>query len=172
MAEKQHLYAVNVRWTGNEGQGTASTRAYSRSHLISAAGKPDIEGSSDPSFRGDPAKWNPEELLLASLSACHQLWYLGLCAQAGIIVTAYEDNAQGTMIEQPSGAGQFTRVVLHPSVALAPGSDRNRAEALHHTAHEICFIALRELPCRGNHRNSTGNEGWGRRAVPPRPRSK
>ncbi len=89
MAEKQHVYAVKVSWPGNEGDGTASYQAYSRAHRVSATGKPDIEGSSDPSFRGDPAKWNPEELLLASLSACHKLWYLGLCAQAGIIVTAY-----------------------------------------------------------------------------------
>lgn len=141
MAEKQHVYAVKVSWTGNEGDGTASYRAYSRAHRVSAAGKPDIKGSSDPSFRGNPAKWNPEELLLASLSACHKLWYLGLCAQVGIIVTAYEDNAEGMMVEEASGAGHFTRVVLHPRVSLAAGSDRNRAEALHHKAHEMCFIA-------------------------------
>ncbi|CAH2602791.1 OsmC/Ohr family protein [Rhodovastum atsumiense] len=141
MADKQHAYAVSVIWTGNEGQGTASYRAYSRAHRISAAGKPDIEGSSDPAFRGDPARWNPEELLLASLSACHKLWYLGLCAQAGIVVTAYEDNAEGTMREQADGAGQFTRVVLRPRVTLAAGADRARAEALHHKAHEMCFIA-------------------------------
>ena len=141
MAEKQHAYAVKVSWTGNDGNGTASYQAYSRAYRISASGKPDIEGSADPSFRGDPARWNPEELLLASLSACHKLWYLGLCAQAGIIVTAYEDNAEGMMVEEAGGAGQFTRVILKPRISLAAGSDRNRAEALHHKAHEMCFIA-------------------------------
>lgn len=141
MADKQHAYGVKVIWTGNTGQGTVSYRAYSRSHRILACGKPDIEGSSDPSFRGDPARWNPEELLLASLSACHKLWYLSLCAQAGIVVTAYEDDAEGTMVEEASGAGQFTRVVLRPRVSLALASDRARAEALHHKAHEMCFIA-------------------------------
>ena len=141
MAEKQHVYAVKVSWTGNEGKGTASYRAYSRAHRISAAGKPDIEGSSDPSFRGNPAKWNPEELLLGSLSACHKLWYLGLCAQAGITVTGYEDHAEGTMAEEASGAGHFIRVVLRPRVSLAAGSDRSRAEALHHEANGMCFIA-------------------------------
>ena len=141
MSDKQHVYAVSVNWTGNEGDGTAAYHSYSRAHRISAAGKPDIQGSSDPSFRGDPARWSPEELLLASLSACHKLWYLGLCAQAGITVTAYEDNAEGTMVEEPGGAGHFTRVVLRPCVTLAAGSDRSRAEALHHKAHEMCFIA-------------------------------
>lgn len=141
MAEKNHSYAVQVSWTGNEGAGTAPHASYSRAHRISARGKPDIEGSSDPSFRGDPTRWNPEELLLASISACHKLWYLGLCAQAGIVVAAYEDDAEGTMLEEKGGAGQFTRVVLRPRILLQPGSDKTKAEALHHTAHEMCFIA-------------------------------
>lgn len=141
MAGKLHHYAVHVTWTGNTGAGTASHRAYERAHEISAAGKPAISGSSDPSFRGDPARWNPEELLLASVSTCHKLWYLGLCAEAGVVVTAYEDAAEGTMLEEPGGAGQFTEVVLKPRVTLAPGGDVARAEALHAKAHEMCFIA-------------------------------
>lgn len=139
--DRQHDYAVTVTWTGNRGQGTADYRAYERAHEISAPGKPAIPGSSDPSFRGDPARWNPEELLVASLSACHKLWYLGLCAQAGIVVTAYEDRAEGTMVEHSGGAGEFTRVTLHPRVTIAPGSDAERAMALHAKAHEMCFIA-------------------------------
>ncbi|WP_338109554.1 OsmC family protein [Pseudomonas psychrophila] len=100
-----------------------------------------MEGSSDPSFRGDPTRWNPEELLLASLSACHKLWYLGICAEAGIVVVAYEDNAQGTMVEESNGAGQFTSVILRPKVILAPGSEIAKAQTLHKIAHEKCFIA-------------------------------
>ncbi len=138
---RQHHYGVIVTWTGNSGGGTASPRAYSRAHAISAPGKPAIAGSSDPSFRGDPARWNPEELLLASLSACHKLWYLGLCAEAGIVVTAYEDHAEGSMAEQPDGAGQFTGVTLRPRVTLAAGTDVAAAAALHEAAHAKCFIA-------------------------------
>lgn len=141
MSDKTHHYAVNVTWTGNEGTGTSSYRNYSRAHVISAPGKASIDGSSDPSFRGDPTRWNPEELLIASLAACHKLWYLGLCAGAGISVVAYEDNVEGSMVEESNGAGQFTSVQLRPTVTLAPGSDLAKAEALHHEAHEMCFIA-------------------------------
>ncbi|KQT69665.1 MULTISPECIES: OsmC family protein [unclassified Aureimonas] len=141
MPGKTHSYSVTVTWTGNEGTGTSSARAYSRSHLIEASGKPPIPGSSDPSFRGDPARWNPEELLLASLSACHKLWYLGLCAGAGIVVLSYEDKAVGEMIEEPNGAGQFTSVTLRPRVTISSASAVADAEALHHKAHEMCFIA-------------------------------
>jgi organic hydroperoxide reductase OsmC/OhrA len=141
MPDKTHHYSVQVTWTGNEGTGTSSYRGYSRAHVINAHGKPPIEGSSDPSFRGDPARWNPEELLVASLAACHKLWYLGLCAGAGIVVVNYEDNAEGEMVEEADGAGQFTSVVLKPKVLLAAGSDLAKAQALHKEAHEKCFIA-------------------------------
>ncbi|KFE55953.1 OsmC family protein [Pseudomonas syringae] len=141
MADKTHAYEVQVTWAGNEGTGTSSYRGYSRAHVITANGKVPIEGSSDPAFRGDPTRWNPEELLLASLAACHKLWYLGLCAEAGIVVVAYEDNAQGTMVEQSDGAGQFTSVVLRPKVILASGSGIAKAQTLHKNAHEKCFIA-------------------------------
>ncbi len=141
MSGKEHHYAVTVTWTGNPGTGTSAYRAYSRDHLITGGDKPAIAGSSDPSFRGDPARWNPEDLLVASLSACHKLWYLGLCAGAGVVVTEYEDRAEGWMAEEQSGAGQFTRVLLRPRVTLAPGADVEKARHLHHKAHEMCFIA-------------------------------
>ena len=138
---KQHTYRVRVTWTGNQGTGTASYRAYSRAHDIAAPGKPVIPGSSDPSFRGDAMRWNPEDLLVASASACHKLWYLALCAQAGIVVTAYEDDAEGFMTEEADGAGQFTSIVLKPKVTLAAGADLAAAENLHHKVHDMCFIA-------------------------------
>jgi organic hydroperoxide reductase OsmC/OhrA len=139
--EKQHVYHVQVRWTGNTGSGTRTYRGYSRDHVIAAPGKRHIEGSSDPAFRGDPARWSPEDLLVASLAACHKLWYLGLCAQAGIVVTSYEDEAEGVMVEEAGGAGQFTSVTLRPRVTLAHGMDKAAAEKLHATAHAMCFIA-------------------------------
>ena len=138
---KQHTYHVRVTWTGNQGTGTANYRAYSRAHDIAAPGKSVIPGSSDPSFRGDATRWNPEDLLVASASACHKLWYLALCAQEGIVVIAYEDDAEGVMTEEADGAGQFTSIVLKPKVTLAAGADVATAENLHHKAHEMCFIA-------------------------------
>ncbi|HEX7111909.1 MAG TPA: OsmC family protein, partial [Mizugakiibacter sp.] len=119
---------------------TASYRGYRRDHVIEAADKPPIPGSSDPQFRGDRTRWNPEELLVASLSACHQLWYLHLAAEAGVVVTAYVDRAEGVMAETADGGGRFTRVVLRPDITIAAG-DAVLAQALHERAHALCFIA-------------------------------
>jgi organic hydroperoxide reductase OsmC/OhrA len=138
---REHRYSVTVQWTGNTGTGTSTYRSYARAHEISSEGKPAIAASSDASFRGDPARWNPEELLLAALSSCHQLAYLHLCAVAGVVVMDYVDDAEGWMEETPDGAGQFTRVVLRPKVTIAPGSDAAKALELHHEAHAKCFIA-------------------------------
>ncbi|MRW86288.1 OsmC family peroxiredoxin [Pseudoduganella sp. FT26W] len=134
-----HHYQVDVEWTGNRGSGTSGYRDYDRNHTISADGKPAIPGSSDPAFRGDAARWNPEDLLVASASACHKLWYLHLCAEAGIVVTAYVDEAEGTMKEDASG-GRFERIVLRPRVTIAAGNPE-LAASLHHAAHEKCYIA-------------------------------
>ena len=134
MADKRHTYSIRVDWTGNQGTGTSAYRAYSRAHEISAQGKTAIGGSSDPVFRGDAARWTPAELLIAALSACHQLWYLHLCADAGIVVVAYSDDASGVEIEQADGAGQFESVTLRPQAKLAPGSDENVARRLHDAA--------------------------------------
>lgn len=141
MAHRQHRYAVRLSWTGNLGTGTSGYKAYSRDHELTAGTKPAIPATSDPAFRGDPARWNPEEMLVGALSSCHQLWYLHLCATAGITVTAYSDEAEGVMEEEADGAGQFTTVVLRPRVTLPPGSDAEKALALHHDAAEKCFIA-------------------------------
>jgi organic hydroperoxide reductase OsmC/OhrA len=138
---KTHTYDVNLTWTGNSGAGTRTIRGYGREHEISAAGKAVIAGSSDPSFRGNAERWNPEELLVASLCACHQLWYLALCAQAGVTVVSYEDKAQGRMVEESDGGGQFAAVVLHPKVVIDSSSDPGVALHLHHRAHQLCFIA-------------------------------
>src|SRR5580698_8827991 len=137
---RRHSYAVTVTWTGNTGKGTTGYRAYERSYDISVAGKPTIPGSSDPAFRGDRARWNPEELVVAALSACHKLWYLHLCADAGIAVLDYRDDAEGTVVEDASG-GKFARVILRPHVTVRPGDDTERAKRLHHDAHAKCYIA-------------------------------
>ena len=136
-----HAYTVSVTWTGNRGTGTSGYRAYDRAHEISALRKPPIPGSSDPAFRGDPTRYNPEEMLVASLSTCHMLWYLHLCSDAGIRVLEYEDCAEGVMQSQPGGEGRFTEVVLQPDILIAAGDDRNKARALHEIAHRKCYIA-------------------------------
>lgn len=138
---KRHSYRVKVEWTGNLGAGTSSYAGYSRDHTIDAGLKPQIAGSSDPAFRGDTGRWNPEELLLASVTACHKLWYLGLCAAAGISVLRYVDEAEATMIEDSDGSGRFAAAVLRPRVTIAAGADLQRARDLHREAHRRCFIA-------------------------------
>ena len=119
---------------------TADFTGYLRDHVISAVGKADIAGSSDPSFRGDPTRWNPEETLLSSVATCHKLWYLHLCYNAGIIVTAYTDHATGEMSMNADGSGQFTHVHLAPSVTISSG-DPELAKELHHKVGALCFIA-------------------------------
>lgn len=141
MEPKHHHYRLTVTWTGNTGTGTSHSTAYERSHAIIADKKVEIQGSSDPAFRGDLTKHNPEELLLASLSACHMLWFLHLCSQAGIIVTAYTDHATGTMTEESNGGGKFTEVTLHPHITLTDISKKEAADKLHKQANELCFIA-------------------------------
>ena len=138
---KEHRYRLETAWTGNRGTGTSGYTAYGREHEIRAPGKPALPGSSDPAFRGDPAHWNPEELLVASLSACHMLWYLHLCADAGIVVTDYLDQAEGIMVEAGPAVAKFERVILKPRVTLAAGADLERARHLHEEAHRRCFIA-------------------------------
>ncbi|MGR3933447.1 OsmC family protein [Streptomyces sp. BRA346] len=139
---RQHTYRTTVRWTGNTGAGTGSGyRGYGRGHDVVAEGKPTLLGSADPAFLGDPERWNPEEFLLASLSQCHMLTYLSVCARDGVTVTAYEDAATGTMEEQAGHSGRFTEVVLRPVVTVADAGMVERARSAHGDAHRACFIA-------------------------------
>lgn len=141
MSRREHRYTPVVTWTGNTGRGTSGYRDYSRAHLISVAGRPDVPGSSDPAFRGDGDRHNPEDLLVASLSSCHMLWYLHLAAEAGVVVVGYRDAPVGVMVEDRERGGWFERVTLNPEVAVAAGSDVAAATALHEAAHGKCFIA-------------------------------
>ncbi len=141
MAHKEHRYSHKLVWTGNTGSGTSDYRAYERAHSIEVAGKPTILGSSDPGFRGDRSRHNPEDLFVASISACHMLWYLGLCAAAEVTVLEYLDLAEGIMVEGADGSGHFTGVTLRPRIKLAAGADTVLASRLHDDAHEKCFIA-------------------------------
>jgi organic hydroperoxide reductase OsmC/OhrA len=137
---RTHEFQATLRWTGADHGPTADYRSYARDYRIEIAGKPPLEGSADPAFRGDPARHNPEDLLVAALSACHLLTYLALCARASIPVVAYEDSASGTMALE-GGGGHFTEVVLRPRVTLGAGADAAEARRLHAVAHGDCFIA-------------------------------
>lgn len=130
-----------MEWTGDRGSGTRRYSGYARDHVVRAPGKPDLAGSSAPEFRGDAARWNPEELLVAALSQCHMLWYLHLCAEAGVVVTAYVDEPRGAMEEGGDGSGRFTEVILRPRVTVAEPGMSEAATAAHAGAHRKCFIA-------------------------------
>lgn len=138
---RQHIYETVTRWTGNRGEGTANYRAYDRAYETLADGRPAITGSSDPAFRGDAGRWNPELLLVAALSQCHLLWFLHRCAVSDVVVVDYEDDASGVMVETEDGGGAFSEVVLRPHVTVASAAMAERAEALHAEASALCFIA-------------------------------
>ncbi|WP_262247153.1 OsmC family protein [Parapedobacter soli] len=139
--QDRHQYQTTIEWTGNTGAGTSHYSGYERSYRINEENKPEILGSADPAFLGDKHKYNPEGLLVAALSSCHMLWYLHLCSGAGIIVTAYKDNATGVMVETSNGGGQFIEVTLHPSVTVKESNMIDKAIELHKKANELCFIA-------------------------------
>lgn len=141
MTPRNHNYEINITWTGNRGSGTSGYRAYDRSHVIQINNKVEILSSSDPAFQGDNTKHNPEELFLASLSSCHMLWYLHLCADAGVIVTSYEDKATAVMTEDPERGGFFVSATLNPVVEVGEKSMIEKANVLHEVAHKKCFIA-------------------------------
>jgi organic hydroperoxide reductase OsmC/OhrA len=137
---RTHHYQVSVTWTGDRGSGTSGYRDYARDHDVTADGPPVLLGSSDPALRGDRTRWNPEQLLVASLSQCHMLWFLHLCAEAQVVVTGYTDAARGSMVED-AGGGHFVEVTLAPHVVVADAAMIDVARPLHETAHERCFIA-------------------------------
>lgn len=141
MPGKEHHYKLNLKWVGNLGTGTRDYKGYSRNHEYTAGNKPKIAGSSDPAFRGDPDRWNPEELLLCAVASCHKLVYLHLCHDNGVDIIAYEDDATGTMVETSNGGGHFTEITLHPRVMISITSDAQKARDLHHHVSELCFIA-------------------------------
>ncbi len=138
---KHHNYKINIIWDSETSGVTTGYNSYSRNHKISSKGKPTILASSDPAFRGDHSKYNPEELFLASISSCHMLWYLHFCTNEGITVLEYNDNTLGTMIEEGTGAGRFISVILNPTVKIKESDKVALAKSLHEKANEFCFIA-------------------------------
>lgn len=136
-----HDFTTEIVWTGNRGEGTRSYRGYDRTWDIAVPGRAVVHCSNDPALGGDPAKMNPEDLLLSALSACHMLWYLHYASDAGIVVSGYRDRPVGREEVLPSGAGRFVAAELRPEITIAPGTDLAAADAIHGRIHEVCFIA-------------------------------
>jgi organic hydroperoxide reductase OsmC/OhrA len=141
MATGAHEYTARLIWNGNTGRGTATYAGYGRQYRVLVAGKPELAGSADPAFRGEADRYNPEDLFLAAVSACHMLFYLSLCARQGVRVLAYEDAARGRMLMGADGGGKFEEIALRPAVTVAGGADMALAVRLHDDAHRLCFIA-------------------------------
>jgi len=138
---RSHAYTACLTWRGNRGEGTTGYEAYSRDYDVECEGKPVLRGSADSVFLGESSRHNPEDLLVASLAACHMLWYLHLCAVNGVAVVAYEDQAEGVMELNRDGSGQFRTVTLRPLVTITPESDPATAERMHKEANAKCFVA-------------------------------
>lgn len=138
---RPHDFTAVIEWTGNRGEGTRSYRGYDRTWNIAQPGKAIIACSNDPLLGGDSSKMNPEDLLIASLAACHMLWYLHLASSAGLSVVSYRDEALGSGESERDGTGRFLSATLRPSITLEKGTDLELAHALHHEVHKHCFIA-------------------------------
>ncbi len=138
---KDHQYKTNLIWAGNKGSGTMDYRSYDRDFVVSINNKESFSGSSDSIFLGDQTKYNPEDLLLASVSSCHMLWYLHLCSKNEIVVLEYTDNAIGTMTENNDGSGKFSSILLKPEVIISKKEQIEQANSLHVEANKMCFIA-------------------------------
>jgi len=147
---KQHHYLATINWTGAQDAGTKNYKTYTRDYDVMVDGKHPIKGSSDPAFLGDPTRYNPEDMLVASTSSCHMLWYLHLCSVNNIVVLSYSDNAEGIMIEEKGGSGFFEKVTLKPRITITANSDMEKAHALHGEANKMCFIA-NSLKCPVEH---------------------
>lgn len=137
----EHEYTARVVWTGNRGQGTASYKGYDRTWNVETPDKPVIHCSNDPLLGGDPTLHNPEDLLIASLSACHMLWYLHLASDAGIAVQSYKDDPLAVGETDKKGASRFLRATLRPQIIVPEGTDLATADAIHSEIHKTCFIA-------------------------------
>ena len=138
-------YTATIDWTLKPGEDFVAGR-YSRGHTIAFDGGITIPASSSPSVV--PLPWSvaeavdPEELLVAALSNCHMLTFLHKAREAGFVVTVYRDIAEGVMRKTAEGKIAVTKVTLRPDIAFdGPEPDAQQMEALHHAAHEDCFIA-------------------------------
>lgn len=138
-------HSAEILWLRDE-QDFLNNR-YSRAHSWRFDGGLEVAASSSPHVV--PLPWSdahavdPEEAFVASLSSCHMLWFLSLAAKQGFQVDRYADQASGVMARNDEGRMAMTEVVLRPQVSFSGARlpDNQQLHALHHLAHEECFIA-------------------------------
>lgn len=138
---RDHEYKLLITWTGNRGSGTMDYRSYKRDFTVDATDKPQLKGTSGSAFNGDKSAYSPEDMLVAAVSSCHMLWYLHLCAEGGVVVIDYKDEAYGILHEENDGSGHFTKIVIRPEVTINDASNQEVAKSIHENAHKMCFIA-------------------------------
>lgn len=133
-----HSFNVNLEWEKlNEG----NSKRISKSHKVLIDGKPHLDVSAAKSFKGDPTLYNPEDLLLSSLTSCHMMSYLYCCSISDIDVIAYQDESEAILEVNPDGSGKITKVILRPRVEIRDEKFKKLAMELHQKASELCFIA-------------------------------
>jgi organic hydroperoxide reductase OsmC/OhrA len=137
---KNHTFTLTVTWEKPDDSAISPRDPSLRRHRISHLGKPDISGSAAAAFHGEGERWNPEELLLASLAQCHMLTFFYLAGQEGLHIGDYTDTPEAILETHPDGSGNITEVTLKPRVSVRGGFSGD-IEALHERAHELCFIA-------------------------------
>lgn len=138
----KHSFLVDLNWpeeVTNPDQN--DTKVSAKNHTISITGKEGLKVSAAKAFKGDPTKYNPEDLLLSSLTSCHMMSYLYVCQKNKIQVRSYSDHAEAILEVNSDGSGRITKVILRPTVTIPPTADINLAQSLHKEASKLCFIA-------------------------------
>jgi organic hydroperoxide reductase OsmC/OhrA len=141
-----HQYTATVRWTRGADEAF-NDRRYSRAHTWTFDGGVEVAASASPLIVrapfSDPHAVDPEEAFIASVSSCHMLFFLDYAAQAKFVVDRYEDTATGTMGKNESGHDYVATIVLTPQIHFSASVQPTPEQlaALHHRAHEDCFIA-------------------------------
>ena len=130
-----HRYSLSLAWTGNTLDG-----AYHRDAIVTSPGKPPLAVSSAPEYAGNPACWNPEDLLGSALATCHMLTFLALCAKAKVEVLGYEDPAEA-VLDTVDKVTRVTQVHLRPLIRVTRGTSMAKVLELFEKAHKYCFVA-------------------------------
>jgi organic hydroperoxide reductase OsmC/OhrA len=123
----ESTHRARLRWTPSEED--------SRAHTIEL-GEQALSASSAPEYKGDPAKADPEEMLIGALSSCHMLWFVALARAKRLSLVSYEDDAGGIL-----DGRRFTGAILRPQVEFDDGTDAATIRELHRKSHERCFIS-------------------------------
>jgi organic hydroperoxide reductase OsmC/OhrA len=137
----KHLFKAKLNWFSAKKEEVSTSKIYSKSHTVTIEGKPILNVSAAKAFKGDPTLYNPEDLLLSSIVSCHMMSYLYVCAQNGIEVLSYTDNAEATLEVSDNGSGRFIEVRLYPKVVIKQKEKIAEALRLHQKANELCFMA-------------------------------